>query len=471
MARDAVYLGIDIGTTQTKVAALAADGRRAVAREATPTADDGAGPVHEPAALLAVVQELALRAVTRLGGGRVRAACVASVGEEGIALDARGRPLYPALAWYGRRDSDAGDRFRRSHDALDTYRRCGLPQDPIHSLFQWAWLRDHRPDVLDRMCTWLSVSEWVAFALGGRPAFSPSQASRTHLWAPYAQAWQGDWAAFLGVDASVLPAVVPSGAVLGALRPQALPGLCVAADAVVVMGGQDHPVGAWAAGARSEAVALNSLGTAEVVQVANPTGRPPTVDGFRAGLHHGATVAPSAEVGQYVMAPLHTGAALAAIARLLGQPLAALERMAAAAPAGARGMRYAPPPWHADPRASFTAVPLDADAGVWMRAVLEGWARRAAAALGEAQREAGVRVSEVRAIGGGTGGALALTIRASMLACPLYVVDEPELVAWGAAALAIGAVEPAAAPPAPPARLVEAVPAWREIYATGADGA
>jgi xylulokinase len=458
------YLGIDVGTTHVKVVALTPAGERSVARAPTPVGDDGAGPVHAPDAIVAIVTTLAREAMAALPGAKVRGACAASIGEEGVALDGAGRPLYPALAWYARRASATGERFRRDHDPAATYAVCGLPQDPIHTLFHWAWLHDRAPDVLRRMRSWLSVSEYVAYALCGVAAMSPSQASRTHLWSPFGGGWQGEWARAVGGDPDALPPVIPSGTILGPLRPAALAGVAVADDAVVVVGGHDHTMGAWAAGVRDPGEALDSLGTAEsVFLIAGPRARP-TARGRVAALQHGASVALPSAQRRHVSGALHSGAGIAAIARLFGRSLEELEREAAAIEPGSGGLRYAPPPWGEDPRGAFSGVPLETTPGQWFRAALEGWARAATVTLATVAREAHSDVARVVAIGGGSQIGLAMRIRASMLGCPLEVVAEPELVALGAATLAMAAVEPGAAP-APPARApVEPVARWRAVY-------
>jgi xylulokinase len=458
------FLGVDVGTTQTKVVALAEDGRRQVARAPTPVDRDAGGPVHDPDAVVALVAELARAAVGALDGCRVRAVCTASVGEEGVAIGADGRPLYPALAWYARRTSATGERFRREHDAAATYAACGLPQDPIHTLFHWAWLNDHAPEVLRAARAWLSLSEYVAYALSGARAMSPSQASRTHLWSPFGDGWQEEWARAVGGDAALLPPVVPAGTVLGPLRPDALPGVAAAPDAAVVMGGHDHSMGAWMAGVRSPGEVLDSLGTAESVYVIASPGVKPTEAGRAAALQHGAAVSAGGPGRHHVLGALHSGAGTAAMARLLGGDIEALEREAEAVPAGAGGLRYEPPPWGEDPRGTFRAVPLEATAGEWFRAVLEGWARAAVQAVAAVAAEGRSEVRRVRAIGGGSRVALALVIRASMLPCPLEVVTEPELVALGAATMAMGAVRPDVPPPDVAVVPVPPHPAWARAY-------
>lgn len=458
-------LGIDVGTSRIKVVALAPDGARRVARAPTPVGTDGTGPVHEPAAVMAVVESLARTVVSSLPGGRVRAVATASVSEEGVALGGDGQPLYPSLAWYARRHSATADRFSATHPASATYAVCGLPQDPIQTIFQWAWLNDHAPSVLRDMATWLSLSGYVAYALSGGRAMEPSQACRTHLWSPFEAAWQDEWVRAVGGEPSALPPVRPAGSVLAPLRSDALPGVARRRDAVVAVGGHDHAVGAWAAGVRAPGLVLDSLGTAETLYAVSLPGARPTEAGRQACLQHGRAVSVGPGGGSYVLAALHSGAGLAALARLVGAPLDTVALEAEAVPPGARGMRFDAPLWGDDPRGRLRRVPLEVTRGELARAMLEGWGRAAAVALDAVARESGAAPAAVRAIGGGARLDLAMRVRASMLACPLEVVEEPELVALGAALLARSAVKPSL--PAPPlvVRSVKPVAAWAQAYA------
>ena len=61
---------------------------------ATPVVADGAGSAHRPAQVLETVVDLARRVVGRLAvPARVRALCVASVGEEVVLIDRAGAPV------------------------------------------------------------------------------------------------------------------------------------------------------------------------------------------------------------------------------------------------------------------------------------------------------------------------------------------------------------------------------------------
>jgi len=101
-----MLLGIDIGTTHTKVGVYAKDGRLLSHRQAPTPLITGADGLSYFA--LAGIWETAtalLRQATQEAAGIVEGVAVASMGEAGVTLDANGEPTYPVIPWYDARAS------------------------------------------------------------------------------------------------------------------------------------------------------------------------------------------------------------------------------------------------------------------------------------------------------------------------------------------------------------------------------
>ena len=110
-----IALGVDVGTTHTKVLALDIASGRTVAVESAPTPmrQDADGEAHRAADVLETVIELVARVSASLGPApAVVALCVASVGEEVVLLDAKGLPVGDTIAWYDPRGLRASRRVR-----------------------------------------------------------------------------------------------------------------------------------------------------------------------------------------------------------------------------------------------------------------------------------------------------------------------------------------------------------------------
>src|SRR6185312_12530777 len=209
----------------------AANGRhgRPFAEQPTPWQTDACGQTEiHPNRLVDLAADLigsAVRAAESAWGPvRVRGIGVTGLAESGVLLDAAGQSAAPVIAWFDRRGG--------------------------HEIEQLA-----RP-----ASTWLSVPEWIVFALGGDLVREPSLASRTGLIDQgTGQVWPQALAA-AGLPARVLPEERPAGCPAGFVRHDGV--VSCAAGAVLTVAGHDHPVAAVGVGAVGADELFNSSGTA-----------------------------------------------------------------------------------------------------------------------------------------------------------------------------------------------------------------
>jgi len=319
MSADDVVVGVDIGTTSTKVLVVGADGTE-VAEHRVPTSWTERAGWSETTAEALVAATLtavagALTAAADLLGHapQVAGIGVCGMGESGVLLGPDGSVRAPVVAWFDPRGGAelAGlpAEVREAYPAT-----TGLPVSPLSTLAKLLWLRGHGVR-LDGGTCWLNVPEYVAHRLGAERAGEPSLASRTGL---LDQADRTPWVpalAALGAGPDLLPELLPAGTPLGVAHGQGLPrGL---AGAVVVVAGHDHPTAAFGAGAWGPEDLFDSCGTAE--SVLRVVSRPLT-GGQRAGLV-GAGLTVGAHVLQdrsVVAGPTRGGIVLRRVLGMLG---------------------------------------------------------------------------------------------------------------------------------------------------------
>ena len=265
-----VVLGIDIGTTSSKAVARSTsrDSTHYV-EQPTPWHTPGCGQTEiDPYRLVDVAADLIGRAIraaeSAWGPVRVRSIGVTGLAESGVLLDAAGRPTGPVIAWFDHRGGHELEQVgREAPDFAATFERTtGLPWSSQASLAKLLWLRasGYRPGPGS---TWLSVPEWIVFALGGDPVREPSLASRTGLIdQDTGEVWP-DALAAAGLSARILPGERPAGARAGYLRHEGV--VSAAAGAVLTVAGHDHPVAAIGVGAVEADELFNSSGTADVL--------------------------------------------------------------------------------------------------------------------------------------------------------------------------------------------------------------
>lgn len=256
--------GIDLGSTGMKLLVSELDGREVLTEQVPTPWRSGPGGTTEMDAtpLLAAVRRLLDLGAARLAdrpGVRVASVAVSGMGETGMLVDARGRAVGPAFAWFDPRGAEQAARFPVEVRAAFAG-RTGLPLGAQVSVAKLAHLRDQGLRL--RGLRWLNLPEFVVASLGGDTLLERSLTSRTGL---VDQDTGEAWPAMLdvlGVDETFLPDQVDAGSPFGRLTavvPSAF------ADALVTVAGHDHLVAAEADHPLPEDHYHVSLGTAEVL--------------------------------------------------------------------------------------------------------------------------------------------------------------------------------------------------------------
>ena len=313
MVREAL-VGIDLGTTYCKAGVIDLHGNElAHARLRTPWEVMPTGAEIDPRQFVQIAREAALRALAQVGYPRILGVGFTSMAETGVLLDGRGEPLAPAIAWYDQRGELAAEEilqvFGGDHFTLQT----GLPASRLCSLAKLRWLTQQRRELL-RAWKWLNVSEWVAFSWGAEPVAELSLATRTGMLQLRTKVWWEDAVAWLGFAPTVLPPLVPAGTMVGVMRPGVLPG---ADNAILAIGGHDHPCAAVGVGVVHRKQLLDSNGTAEALVRAVPPSlsEQQILQANRAGITVGWHVVPDT---WSLLAGILGGKALQRFAHLLG---------------------------------------------------------------------------------------------------------------------------------------------------------
>ncbi|MFZ5678071.1 MAG: FGGY-family carbohydrate kinase [Pseudomonadota bacterium] len=213
-----IILGIDQGTTNTKVVALNSDGV-ILADAVRPIATSAPEPgfVEQDASamvanVLACIRELLERLALR--PSQVLALGISNQTETLVVWDrTTGHPVMPAIVWQCRRGAEELERLR-SDDSLRLIRaRTGLDLDPTFTAGKLHWLKRNRPGIWqglrDGRLRWGTVDCWLIWALsqGGIWATEPGNASRTMLFDIAQLSWDKDLCALFDLDLADFPEV------------------------------------------------------------------------------------------------------------------------------------------------------------------------------------------------------------------------------------------------------------------------
>ena len=263
-----VLLGIDVGTTDTKVLLTTTDGAEITSKTTPSRWDEHGGRFTDmPAdrladAVLELLERTVRIAADQIGPVRVAGIGVTGMGEAGVLLDGHHRPVFPLLAWFDPRGAEQLQRFPQALRA-EFGGRTGLPLSPLTTLAKLAWMRDLGVDFAGK--TWLNVAEYVIWRLGGVPACELSLLARTGL---LDQDSGSLWPAALdlvGASDTLVPRRVLAGTPVGRAGETHGPVPAVLHGAVLTVAGHDHPVAAVGCGVVGPDELFDSFGTAEAL--------------------------------------------------------------------------------------------------------------------------------------------------------------------------------------------------------------
>ena len=244
MARGAreLILAIDGGTESVRVGLVDLQGRLlATSVEAYPTRYPHSGWAEQEAGDWWASLCRAVRScMDKRPADRVAALCADATTCTLLPLDARGRPLRPALLWMDVRASAQAQAVGATgHPALQ-YTPAGVSAEWM--LPKSLWLRQHEPETWAATATLVEYIDWLNYRLTGRLALALNTATQRWLYNGRAWRWPLDLFAALGLPdlSDRLPGgIVPAGERFGVLTSEAAAPLGLPAGLPVVEGGGD----------------------------------------------------------------------------------------------------------------------------------------------------------------------------------------------------------------------------------------
>jgi len=311
-----VVLGVDIGTSSVKVA-VTEDGAPSLpaAQSAIPWTTTTTGAEIDPEHLVDVVLGAMRRACDARPGMRVDAVGIASFAESVVLLDHDGVPLTPLVAWYDTRGDAEAAQLASTFGPDSFSSLTGLPVSPLCSAVKVRTAAVAGVD-LSTVASVLSVTDWIAFRLGGTRAFDLSLAARTGWLDLSGRAWAPPLVDWTGLPASSMPEIVEPGAARGQVSTDVPGAPARLAGALVVSAGMDHLVAAVGALAAGSGDVWDSCGTAEAFVRSTP---PLDVSKVLSTVQHGQTVGWHAEPRhQVVLGAQRSGFAFQRVLGLLG---------------------------------------------------------------------------------------------------------------------------------------------------------
>lgn len=448
-----LLLGIDIGTTNWKVAAFDWEGNMiSLHKTPTVTAYDAQGRgCYDPKTIWDSVVGLIRQVVEEASQEKmIEAVSVTSMGEAMIPLDVHGEPTYPAVAWFDTRAGVEAARIEKTFGRERLFQITGLDPNPVFSLCKILWLKENEPEAFSKTRMWLSMTDYIYYKLTGQFVTDNTIASRTMAFDLHQNDWSDEILKELGFDRTLFPRVVSSGTVVGEVQSNTAGETGLPCGTPVVAGGHDHLCGSLAAGVLAGRRVLDSSGTAEsIIGISDPGAPlPKAFQGLRVGTYldqsrfalWGGIITSGASLDWAMNNFASLSGWGAGQSQLEYAPL--MELVAKTAP-GARGLMYMPhlrgsgaPHWNPSSRGVFMGLSTSHTQPELVRAVLEGLCFEVRLILECMESIAGTSFEALHNIGGGSRVSLWQQIKANITGKRVEVPMVGEATVMGAALLA-----------------------------------
>ena len=445
-------LGVDIGTTGAKALAFNVEGRPLghAYREYGMREPQPGWAEWDPQCLWESIEA----AIGEAGhcaaamGDPVTALAIACLGLTIVPVDGRGQPTYPFLVAQDARAEAEARWWAETFGAERLSGITGLPLSPLYPIFKITWLKRHRPEVYASTARFLFVHDYACLRLGLPPITDYSLASSSMAFDLRERDWSDQVLAHIALERSQLPQARPAGAVMGAVGREQAAELGLSPKVKVVVGGFDQMAAALGAGVVTPGMAVDSMGTVDCITAALPADA--DAPGLLAGGHprHPHLVADQDTTLAYCFSA-------GSVLRWYRDTFAAQE-MTVAARAGldaydlvTRQMPHDPSPVMLLPhflgsgtptlnpasKGALLGLTLSTTRGDIIKAIMEGDSFEMRTNL-ESLEQAGVALTEIRAVGGGARSAAWLQLKADILNRRVSTVNVSEGGCLGMAMLA-----------------------------------
>lgn len=264
------WMGIDVGTGGTRALLLDVEGRVA-----------GACTVaHEPMAMARPLwaeqrpEDWAQAAIGAIRGALadagVKGSEVRGIGLSGqmhglVMLDSAGAVIRPSLIWCDQRSQAQVDMVHARMGKQKVVDAIANPMLTGFTVPKLLWVREHEPQHFDRLSSMLLPKDYVRFVLTGERITDVSDASGTGVFDVGRRHWSGFIMDALGLDRAILPSVVESSEMAGAIRSEIAEQTGLVAGTPVVGGGGDQAASAVGNGIVKSGTVSCTLGTSGVV--------------------------------------------------------------------------------------------------------------------------------------------------------------------------------------------------------------
>ena len=260
-------LGLDIGTSGCKATIIDYEGNikgQAYQEYSLVSPKPGWEEIN-PELVWESVKKVIADSVSQCKDDDIKAISASSFGEAVIPVDRNGNVLHNSIIYIDERGRDEASflKDRLSYEKILAI--TGVSAHPMYSICKIMWLKTHMPDVYNRAWKFLLFADFILYKMGAMPHTDYSLAARTMAFDVINKRWSPEILECAGVDEDKFGEPVQAGTVVGKIKDMVAEELGLPRDVILVAGGHDQPCAALGAGAIKNELAVDGLGTTECI--------------------------------------------------------------------------------------------------------------------------------------------------------------------------------------------------------------
>ncbi|HJT74276.1 MAG TPA: gluconokinase [Chitinophaga sp.] len=440
-------IGVDIGTSSTKVMAVQRDGSvNAHHQQEYPIVQPEPGySEQDPGQILQAVKN-GIQHVAELMKQAPAAVSFSTAMHSVMAIDKEGKALTPLIIWADNRSQEEVDKLKKTPLARQLYHQTGVPVHPMAPLAKILWWKEHAPEIFSQAAMFIGIKEYIFHHFLGKYITDHSTASATGLFNLQEERWNALSLQTAGITAEQLPEAVSSNTLIGGLLPEVAAETGIPATTPLVAGASDGCLAQLGSNALDDGHATLTIGTSGAVRMA---ANKPVVDEqgrlFTYILTPGVYVTGGAINNGGVALQWYLHSFIQTVSEKSVEVNPELQQ-ALKVPPGSEGLLCLPylhgeraPVWDGHAKGAFIGVQPQHTTWHFMRALLEGMAF-GLLSITEALEQTAGPVKRISVSGGFTASAGWVQLMADVFQRPMYLQPEGNASAMGAVLLGFRAL-------------------------------
>jgi xylulokinase len=349
-------------------------------------------------------------------------------------LDEHDQILRTAITWMDQRSAGIVERIKQDAQARELiFRETSNDITTTYTAPQVKWVQENQPEVWKKVRHILVAKDFLKYKLTGVMATDYAEASGTLVFDVQKEAWSEEAFRFFGIPQPFFPVVLPSDEIIGKVSEEVSHLTGLKSGIPVVNGSSDNSASALGAGMVEPGQVTLIIGTAGVITVCSDK---PLLDTYHRVLcwhyclrRHWATLGIMQTAGESLEWFKNAFDQQEGPQQISGDIFNRYNQAAQSVPEGSDGLIFLPylngertPYWDPSARGVFFGINLKTTKAHFVRAIMEGVSFALRNNI-ETVESLGIKINEVRAVGGGLKSPVWLEILGKILKRPIATVS------------------------------------------------